>query len=489
MTAGIIVIFLFMAIPLAVGFYAATKSQKTSDDYFIQGRGMGSIAVFFTVAATWWSAFAFLGSNASFYVDGPVYLTAFAWNVLFGFLYFVVGKRIWYLGKRFDFVTPSDFLGTLFNSEKLRWIVGLVVVLFTLPYLQIQLAGGAYLISVASGDAIPFWLSALLFYLVIVVYVWVGGIRAVAWTDIIYGALIFFGLVVAGIYISGTVGGPVALFERMQQASPAHLTLPGPEGDAGYATWVSLCFITAIGALMGPQLWLRMYAAKNGRIFNVMPFLISLVALAYLGSVLVGWTGFLQMPDVDTPDRILPLMALEYVPFVMATVLLAAGAGAAMSTANSQIHAVSTVVTKDFYQRYAKPSASERQLTNVGRYALLLFSVTAYFLALFSPGVLVTIGLIAFGGTAQLIVPTLGALFWPRGNATGAIAGLTAGVLLTAAMTFVPALASPLGLNPAMWGLAVNAILFVVVSLMTAPRDEETVRRYGAALQDFKSID
>lgn len=486
MTVGVSIIIIFMFIPLLVGFYAAGKSKGSSDDYFIQGRGMGSIAVFFTVAATWWSAFAFLGSNASFYSEGPVYLTAFAWNILFGYLYFVVGKRIWYLGKKFNYVTPSDLLGDFYNSEKLRVLVGLVVIVFTVPYLQIQLTGGAYLIEVASGGVIPFWLAALIFYLVIIVYVWVGGMRAVAWTDIIYGALLFFGLLFTGFYIVRLAGGPVEMFEQMKHMHPDHLTLPGPLGTSGYASWISLCFITAIGALMGPQLWLRMYAVKNGRLFNLMPFLISFVAISYIGSVLVSWTGVLIRPGVENPDQILPILIMEYAPFVIGAIVLAGGASAAMSTANSQIHAVSAVMTKDFYQRYKNPDASQHKLVQTGRYFLLAFSVLAYFLALFAPGLLVTIGLIAFGGTAQLIVPTVGALFWKRSNELGAIVGLLGGLVFTILFTFVPGFVSPLGLNPAMWGLLINALLFIAISMTTEPRDKKTVERFANALAQFK---
>ncbi|MEG2121557.1 MAG: rod shape-determining protein MreC, partial [Rikenellaceae bacterium] len=81
------------------------KSSATSEDYFIQSRAMGGIAVFFSVAATWWSAFAFLGSNGYFYTTGPMYWTAFAWNVLFGIMYFGVGKKIWYMGKLNNYIT------------------------------------------------------------------------------------------------------------------------------------------------------------------------------------------------------------------------------------------------------------------------------------------------------------------------------------------------------------------------------------------------
>lgn len=487
MSISVIIILLFMLIPLIIGFIAATKSQNTSDDYFIQGRGMGSVAAFFTVSATWWSAFAFLGSNASFYTQGPVYLTAFAWNILFGFLYFIVGKRVWFLGKKFNYVTPSDLLGDFYQSEKMRFWVTTILIISTVPYLQIQLTGGGYLIEVASGGTIPFWLAGLMFYAVIIIYVWVGGIRAVAWTDIIYGALVFFGLLFVGFYISNVVGGPISLFEQMRAENIEHLTLPGAQGDSGYLSWISLCFITAIGAIMGPQLWLRMYAVKNGNLFNLMPFLISLVAVTYFGSLLVSWTGVLTINEIDNPDQLLPVVLYEYAPIVIATLVLAGGASAAMSTANSQIHAVSTLVTKDFYQRYKNPNASNNQLLRIGRFSILIFSLVAYLLTLFVPGFLVTIGLIGFGGSAQLIVPTLGALFWKRSNSPGALSGLISGFVTLLLFTFIPGWQNPLGLSAGMWGLMVNVIAFVTVTLLTPPRKQNTFERFNNAMEEFES--
>ncbi|GAK04206.1 proline/sodium symporter PutP [Geomicrobium sp. JCM 19037] len=191
------------------------------------------------------------------------------------------------------------------------------------------------------------------------------------------------------------------------------------------------------------------------------------------------------MPGVENADQILPLMLMEYAPFIIAALVLAAGASAAMSTANSQIHAVSTVMTKDFYQRYKNPNASQKQLIQVGRYFLVIFSAIAYVLALTAPGLLVTVGLVAFGGTAQLIVPTIGALFWQRSNAKGAIAGLVGGIFITVLLQFTPMLL-PFGFSAAMYGLLVNTVLFIGVSLLTEPRPIEAVERFKNALSDFK---
>lgn len=485
MIGSILIIAAFLIIPLIVGVVSARQAQATSEDFFVQGRAMGSVAVFFTVAATWWSAFAFLGSNATFYTSGPVYLTALAWNLLFGLMYYWVGKRVWFLGKRFDYLTPSDLLGDFYSSETLRILVAAIALVFTVPYLQIQLTGGAYLIEVASQGAIPFWLAALLFYFVIIVYVWIGGIRAIAWTDVIYGALLFFGMMFAGYYISTHVGGPAALFAELNQSSPAHLSLPGPNGDMGYPMWFSLFAITAIGAFMGPQIWLRMYSVKSGRLFNLMPFLLGLAAFAYFGSVLSGYSGVLLEPDVANPDQILPIMLVNYAPYLLASLIMAAGASAAMSTANSQIHAVSTVVTLDIYQRYLDPKASQARIVNVGRLSLVGFSLVAYVMALTVPGVLVTIGIAALAGTAQLIVPTVGAITWRRAHPTAAIWGLLGGTGCVLLLTFTPLTSAPFGYHAGIWGLALNTALFVGLSLALRRRDSEVVERFAKARHDY----
>src|SRR5690606_22945326 len=116
-----------------------------------------------------------------------------------------------------------------------------------------------------------------------------------------------------------------------------------------------------------------------------------------------GFSGVLLEPGVENPDQILPIMLMKYAPFALASLILAAGAAAAMSTANSQIHAVSTIVTMDIYKRYTNPNASQESIIKVGRYALVIFSLIAYVMALVVPGVLVTIGIAALAGTAQLI--------------------------------------------------------------------------------------
>jgi len=480
---GLGAISLFLIVPLIIGTWSATRSTGTASDYFVQGRSMGSVAVFFTVTATWWSAFAFLGSNASFYLDGPLYWTALVWNIFFGLMYYWIGKRVWFHGKRGDYVTARDFFADLYGSPRLATLVAVVLIIFTLPHLQIQLTGGAYLMEVASGGALPFWLGALLFYLVIIVYVWAGGVRAIAWTDVFYGSTIFIGLIAAGVFVVGEVGGMGTMFDEIQQAQPEHLIL----GEGEWMTWIAMFLITPLGALMGPQMWTRMYATKSPRLFDMMPFLVGLMAVAYIGSMLVGNSAAVVQPEVDEPDQVLAVMLLDYAPLLLAVIVIAGGAGAAMSTANSQVHALGASYTIDFHERYFQKNLPERKRVWVGRWAILGFSAMAYLMALYIPGLLVTIGLVAFAGLAQVVVPTVGALFWRRASVAGATAGLLVGVSTLVLFTALPAtIPGPFAVGGGgLLSLLLNIAVFAAVSLVTKPRDSQLLLKISRRTQDF----
>lgn len=489
-TTALLIIAFFMIFPLVIGFIAKGKSVATTEDYFVQGRGMGSIAVFFTVAATWWSAFAFLGSNGYFYTTGPMYWTAIAWNIFFGIMYFGVGKKIWYMGKLNNYITPKDFFKHQYGSETLGNIVAIIMLLFTIPYLQIQLSGGAYLIQVASGELISFEIAALLFYVVIIIYVWAGGLRAVAWTDIFYGVLLFFGMIFAGFYVASLLGGPAEVFQQLETQFEGQTILTGGR----WMNWLAMFIITPVGSFMGPQLWTRIYAVKSGKLFNLMPFLLGFAAIAYIGSALTGNSGKLLYPDVaqlinGNADYILPTVLFNYAPFVLACFLMACGAAAAMSTANSQIHSMSAGYTIDFHKAYINKNMSERSLVWVGRWAILIFSAIAYVMCLFIPGLLVTIGLVALAGTAQVMVPTMGALFWKRSTVAGAISGLIVGIGLVCCFSL-----PFIGLTPpgpfasgggGLFALICNIIVFFIVSACTKPRPEALMNELKQQYADF----
>lgn len=476
-TSVLMIIFFFLLFPLVLAEFARNRSRPTLEDFFVQSRKMPSVMVFFTVYSTWISVFAFLGASAYFYAKGPVYMTTIGWDVLFGILFMVLGKRIWQYGKARRYVSPVALFDDIFRWKPLSITITLIMFFFTVPYLQIQLSGGAYLIEIASGGLLSREVCGLIFYLIIIIYLWAGGLRAVALADIFYGLLVFLSMVAAGFMLMHQAGGFESVYLHIYQLDPLYLRLPGPSGEAGVLLWLALFITVPLGALMGPQMWLRYYAPASKTTFNLMPLLICLISIQSLGTAFAGNAGILLIPGVVDSDTIVPRMLLLYAPPVIAALLFCGIASAALSTANSQIHAAAALYTMEIHRPFVNNKASERQLVAVGKWAVLIISIIAYILMLYNPGLIIDTGTVALGGTSQLFPLTAGALFWSRSNKRAGLIGILAGVFFL--LFFALAIPLPASYG-ALMGLVLNGVIFVAGSLILPP-DEETssrIRRY-----------
>lgn len=463
----IIIIIIFTVIPLLIGSLASQNSISSLSDFFIYNRNMGTTISFFTVYATWWSSFAFLGSISYFYSVGSVYWTGIAWNVLFGLLYMWFGTKISHYGKAKGYITPINFFSDIFGSKVLNKIVIVIMILFTIPYIQIQIYGGALIIEIATKGIISWQICALMFYLVMIVYLWAGGLRAVAWADVFYGTLIFFGMLTSGMILISEVGGVEAIFEKIILQRPDLILLPENSSSIGIPTWLSMFIIMPIGALMGPQMWIRIYATKEERTFHIMPLLISIATIAYLGSMLAGSAAIiLKAGGVESSDAILPLLLVEYAPSWLMALVMCCGAAACLSTANSDIHAVSALLTLDIYKQYLRPKSTERHTVYIAKISIVVFSAFAYLALVLteSPSSIVLTGYLALSGMAQLVVPVLGALLWEKSNAIGAISGLLTGVSFTLFFSIWKIVEFPV--HPGLIALILNAIVFILCGLL-----------------------
>ncbi len=481
-TSALMIIFVFTFVPLVLAEVARGKSLPTLENFFLQDRSMSLPLLAFTVYATWVSSFAFLGSASSFYFNGPVYLTAFAWNALFGILFMVLGRRIWFYGKKNGYLTPSDFFHDIYGSPALNVLITLVMLVFTIPYLQIQLSGGAYLIQVATGGLIPWKISGLLFYLIIMIYLWAGGLRAVALADVFYGALIFIAMLAIGFLSLRIAGGAEQVFQSLTEKGLHHVTLRDEEGNSRVLSWLAMFGIIPLGAVMGPPMWIRAYAVGRPSSFRIMPLLLTFAAIMYLGSILSGSAGILLAPDISEAETVIPAILVTYATGSVAAFLFCGAAAAALSTANSQIHAVAAIYTIDLHRRYIDPAASEKRLVLVAKRAVLVISALAFLLLINSPVVIVDTGTVAMSGTAQVIVPVLGALFWEKSHPKAAFWGILFGLIALVALRFFFHLpASHCGLI----ALLLNVAIFLLLSLRlrTDPHTFEKIHYYKRAYE------
>ncbi len=481
-TPVLMIVFAFAFIPLIFAEIARNKSVPTIEDFFVQSRKMPAFMLFFTVYATWMSAFAFLGASGYFYEMGPVYMTAFGWDALFGLLFMLIGKRIWYYGNTNHYITPTDFFNDIFAYKPLNIIVTVVMILFTIPYLQIQLSGGAYIIEIASNGLIPWRISGLIFYLIIIIYLWAGGLRAVALTDIFYGTCLFVSMLFIGFFLIQKAGGMEYVFRTIAEADVRNVTLPGPKGNAGPLLWIAMFITVPIGALMGPPMWIRFFAAEKKKSFDLIPLLICLTAIQCMGTLFAGSAGIVMAPGLKQTDSIIPVMLWQHGDMILSALLFCGVASAALSTANSQIHAVAAVYTIDIHKKFINEAATEKKLVSVGKWAVLIVSATAYILLLNNPVMIIYTGTVGMSGTAQIFVPAVGALFWNRSNGKAAALGVGTGILVLAGV----ALATDLNISYcAIIALAVNTAVFVIGSVKMEPdiKTREKIVRYREAFE------
>ncbi len=482
-------IFLYLLVTIVLGAVANRRMSVDMEDFLLYGRKAGVVVLYLTVVASFHSAFAFLGSGGFFYTHGVGFWAAGTWTLLVGAITYVIGTRIWALGKAFGYITPADMLADFYESEAVRVAVAVVSVVFTILYIQVQAQGLGYIINVASGDRISFELGTLILLVVAAAYLVAGGLRAVYWTDVIQGIWMYVAVWGGALYLSYELfGGPLELWRAVAEARPDLLTLPGPRGFFTPGMWVGMTVTLSFGVVFQPHMLIRYYTAVDGRTLKILGATTPIYLMTlFIPAALVGLGGALVMPGLEGPaaDRIFPELLFAYAPPWLTGVILAGATAAAMSTLDSILHANMSVLTRDVYQRYIAPDRAQSHYVWVGRMIVVGLLVIAYALSVRTFDFLVVLVTLSGSGALQLMPAILGVCFPGRRTLTraGVLAGLAAGLVsLYVTLWLVP---HPLGIHGGIWSLLVNAAVALNVSASTAPPSAETIRRVHGEVERY----
>ena len=250
---------------------------------------------------------------------------------------------------------------------------------------------------------------------------------------------------------------------------PSLFTLPGPKGTVTAADWVSRWTIITIGMMMFPHITLRFFSGKSLRVLKWS----SIFSSIYLTSIYVflpavGMAGHILLPGLKAPDTVFPELLLQYTPIVFAALIIAGALAASISTGDSQLHAVSTMVSTDIYKPYINKQATDYQQYKVAKMAILFFGLLSVLVALSRPGILANILALSNGGVAALAPAMLGGIFWKKSTKEAAISSILIGEIVMVVTTFI--VKSPLGIMGGLWGMLTALVLFIVVSLCTKPQ-------------------
>ena len=480
-------IFVYLLVTVVLGVVANRQLSVDMEDFLLYGRRAGFVVLYLTVVASFHSAFAFLGSGGFFYTHGVGFWAAGTWTVLVGAITYVLGTRIWALGKAFGYITPADMLADFYESEPVRIAVAIVSVVFTILYIQVQAQGLGYIINVASDGRISVELGTLILLVVAGAYLVMGGLRAVYWTDVLQGVWMYLAVWIGALVLSYELfGGPFELLRQVAADRPDLLTLPGPNGFFTPGMWIGMTITLSFGIVFQPHLMIRYYSAIDGRTLKLLGATTPIYLMTlYIPTALVGLGGALVMPGLEVPDRIFPELLFAYASPWLTGMILAGATAAAMSTLDSILHANMTVLTRDVYQRFVAPDRTQQHYIGVGRMIVGGLLVVGYLMSVRSYDFLVVLVTLSGAGALQLMPAILGVCFPGGRTLTGAgvVAGIGTGLLaLYVTLVVVP---HPLGMHGAIWSLLVNAAVAVNVSAVTEPPSAATIERVHGEVERF----
>ena len=485
MDPKIVWLFVFVALYWSYCIFWGIKgalSARTASDYFLAGRSISLWVFVLAATATSFSGWTFMGHPGLLYRDGFQYAYASFYAITIPFTGVIFLKRQWMIGKRFGFVTPGEMLATYFKSDTVRILVVLVALVFSVPYLGLQLRASGFLFNVLTDGMLGIEVGMWLLSLVVIIYVASGGLRAVAYVDTMQAILLALGIVAIGIialyYVSGWTHlneGIAALAqvddERTPEGYSHYIAIPGviqfvtdgPSAIGG--AWTGVMILTYMFALMGIQSApaFSMWAFSNN---NPKPFapqqvwasslvigfiLLVFTAIQGLGAHFLGADlKFLaEHPELvnnvlseglagkDLMDsegkqgmlvpQLIHLMQ-DTAPWLVG--LLSVCALAAMqSTGAAYMSTAGGMLTRDILKRYLMPNATHGQQKLGGRVGVVIIVLSALVVASTATDALVLLGGLAVAYGFQMWPALIAVCWWPFLTRQGIVVGLIAGLI------------------------------------------------------------
>ncbi len=477
---------LYLCSLLLVGWWGyRARREDSMKDFYLAGGGFGFIVLVLTLYATQYSG------NTLFGFTGKTYRIGYAWTMSVHFMtavivfYLLLAPKLQARARSRGFITPADYLHDRFAYAPLSVLASVVMIVALANYLfaQLMAMGRAVEGLSASTDVDVYLWAVIALALIMVVYETLGGLRAVAWTDVLQGVVLMLGFVILAVLVFVYFGGPETSALKIIEKGEGEKLLP--PGWAMTREWFSYIFMVGIGAALYPQAIQRLYAARSPavlrRSLQVMAFL---PLTATLIAVFIGITALAHFPGLEgtAADRVLTVVFREIqsqgsLGYWLVVVLFAAVLAAIMSTADSALLSISSMFSGDLYRR-ARPGADERSLTQVGKVSSWVLIVILVVLAIqLRHTTLLKLLDRKFDLLVQLSPAFFLGLHWKGLRARPVFAGLVVGLAIALGLAFAVG-GKPWGIHAGLYGLPVNVAIAVGGSLLL-PREQPAVAAPG----------
>ena len=453
-----------------MGFLARFHHKMDLEQWTVGGRGFGLMLVWLLMAGEIYTTFTFLGASGWAYSRGGPVLYILGYLPLIYVVSFYILPPIWEAGRKHGLQTQADFFQARYGSPFLAAFVALVGVACLIPYVQMQITGLGLIVEAASFGGIHRTTAMIISFALVAAFVFVSGVRGVAWASIVKDLLmllaaVFIGIAVPRIYFGGI--GP--MFAALAQTKPAHLVLPGATKDLGHGWYITSVLLTSFGCYMWPQFFAASFTARSGSVLRRNAVIMPLYGITMPLMFIVGFCAVLVLPGLSNGDLSMLTIVRRSFPAWFLGIVGGAGALTGMVAAAIQLLAGATLYAKNLWRPIVAPGMTDQQVAKLARAMVLVLTAGALFFAIHSSASLVSLLLVGYAGVAQLFPGVVLGLFSRRVTTSGVFVGLVTGICVAMFLMLIGK--DPYrGLNAGFIALCFNFVATAVVSLLTPVR-------------------
>lgn len=452
---------IYLFILLTLGLIARRRSKSNSlKDFYLAGGKLGSFVLLLTLYATQYSANTLLVTPAEIVNRGMGMILVLGYMTAIVIFYLSFAPQLYRISHTQDFITPGDYFDYRYNYPRLTLLANIILVIVSVNFLLSQLIAMGHITNGITGGEIPYWTGVVFLALVVIIYESLGGMRAVAWTDVIQGIMLFIGIF--GLLITVLPGKAelIQIGRWLNENAPEKISVPKPSFQI---YWISSVLMIGLAGSVYPQVIQRIYAAKSTKVLR--QSLGAMVFMPLLTVLVLFFLGFISIPHFQTNpqianDEVLPEMLRIWgeqsqFTFFMTILVLIGLLAAIMSTADSVLLSLSSIIAKDILGKSLLKDRPDSYLTRTGKIISWIIMFSMVLIAL-QPKITLW-GLIEL--KMQILVQIaplfLLGVYSKSVTARGMFYGLCTGFAF-AAITFTIGINTIGGVHAGLWGLILN---------------------------------
>ncbi len=500
----IIAIIVYLIIMVAVGvFYSRKGNSNSSGDFYLGGRKLGPIVAAMSAEASDMSSWLLMGLPGLAYIAG---IAEAGWTIIglavgTYFNWLITARRLRNYSAHMGAITIPDFFSRRFRDEKriLSCIAAVVILIFFIPYTASGFKAIGTLFNSLFG--VNYHLAMLIGAIVVIGYTVLGGFLAVSTTDLIQSIVMTFALIFIVFFGISQAGGWDTVTANAS-ALPGYLNLTqgydASTGEAGSYPFLSIVSTMAwgLGYFGMPHILLRFMAIHDSSKLKLSRRIASVwVVISMVVAVLIGIIGYSVSKAGVIPFltssaesetiviKLADLLSTHGVFFaIIAGVVMAGILACTMSTADSQLLTAASGVSQDLIQDFFRVKLSQKASLRAARLTVVGIAIVGFLLAWNPDSSVFRIVSFAWAGFGAAFGPVMIlALFWKRMNRQGALAGMIAGGGMVFLWKYViSTLGGAFAIYELLPAFIVSLIAIVVVSLVTAPPEQEIVDEFEA---------